>query len=299
MRWKLIAGNVFAVLAISLITWLVVRGQVSDALSRDVDPQVQRSVGLFDAVRAAEADRFRNAVADATDRPDLQQIYALQSTTEQSAAAFTFSQSLARDMGTGFPSRHPREADIVAVTDAEGHVLARNVDRNQDRRRDLRAEYEVVQYALSGGGHVARDILKYDQQRWYDIAIAPVVIGGTLRGLVLVGYEIADSIATEDRRALGVDVGYLIRDGNQFIMYSLSFGTQSEKDELLHWANRPGNDVVGDRPTDLQDITLNGQTYRISAKAVPGVFRPQAGPAHAGFIVLENLTAARAPSNTT
>lgn len=299
MRWKLIAGNVIAVLAISLITWMVVRGQVADALSRDVDPQVQRSVGLFDAMRAAEADRFRNAVADATDRPDLQQIFSLQSSTEQSGAAFAFSQSFAREMGTGFPSRHPREADVVVVTDAEGRVLARNVDRNQDRRRDLRAEYEVVQYALSGGGHVARDILKYDQQRWYDMAIAPVVIGGTLRGLVLVGYEIADSIATEDRRVLGVDVGYLIRDGHQFIMYSLSFGTQIEKDTLLQWANRPGNDVVGDRPTALQDITLNGQTYRITAKVVPGVFRPQSGPAHAGFIVLQNLTASRAPANTT
>lgn len=299
MRWKLIAGNVIAVLLVGIMTWLIVRGQVADALARDVDPSVERSVGLFDAVRTAESDRFRNAVANATERQDLQAIYGLGTSTEQATAAFAFAQTFSREIGAEFPSRHPREADLVAVTDAEGHVLSRNVDRNLDRNRDLRTEYEAVGYALSGTGHVARDFLKYDQQHWYDVAIAPIVVGGTLRGVILVGYEIADSIAAEDKRALGSEVAYLIRDGNQYSLYSLSFGTQSEKDELLRWANAQGANVVSDRASPVRDVVLNGQTYRVATQTMPGIFRPQNGPAHAGFFVLQNVTAARAPANST
>jgi hypothetical protein len=299
MRWKLIVGNVVAVVLVGLLAWLIVRGQVADALSHDVNPTVERSVGLFDAVRTAEGDRFLRVVVDGAQQQDLQQVFSFGTASDQGNAAFAFAQSYSRTLGASFPPAHPRAADLVAVTDPDGHVLARNTDRSADRNRDLRAEYESVAYALSTGGHVTRDFLKYDQQRWFDVAMAPIVVNGQLRGLLLVGYEIADSVAAQDKQILGVDVGYLIREGNQYTLHSLSFGTQADKDVLLHWANTPGNNPAGDSPSPAHEVAINGQTYSLSSKAMPGIFHSPGGPAHAGFIVLENLTAVRAPSNTT
>jgi methyl-accepting chemotaxis protein len=303
MRWKLIAGNVVALLLVGVIAWVVVRGQVADALARDVDPRVQRSVGLFEAVRTAEGEQYRSVVIDGAQRADLRQVFARGTVTEQASAAFEFAQRYARELGTRYPTRGPREADLVAVATAEGRVLARNIDANQDRNRDLRTEYEVVQYALQGQGHVARDFLKYDQQKWYDVAIAPVVIDNQLRGLLLVGYEIGDSIAAEDKRRLGAEVGYLIREGNQFALHSLSFGTQAEKDALLRWANSPEAGLATlfntDGASPLLDVTIGSDTYRLSARAMPGVHHPtRAGQSRPGFLVLENRTDIRAPATS-
>jgi HAMP domain-containing protein len=301
MRWKLIAGNVLALLLVGLLAWVLVRGQVADALAREVDPSVQRSVGLFDAVRTAEGEQFKNVVSDGAQRADLRQIFSRGTVSEQAAEAFDFAQRYSREIGRQYPPGRPRDADVVAVLNAEGRVLARNVDANQDRNRDLRTEYEVVEYALGGGGRVARDFLKYDQQKWYDVALAPVMVDGQLRGLLLVGYEIGDSIAAEDKRRLGADVGYLFREGNQFALHSLSFGTQAEKDELLRWANSPEANLAAlfnsDAASPVRDVTIGGDTWRLSAQAMPGVHRPtRPGASRPGFLVLQNLSDARAPA---
>jgi hypothetical protein len=181
MRWKLMAGNVLAVLIVGLAAWLVVRGQVADALSRDIDASVRRGVGLFSAMRTAEADRFTNVVAGATSRPDLQAVFANDTDSGQHRAAYEFAQHYAQDLAQAFGT----PAHLVALTNTEGRVLARNIDERQDANRVLPNEFEVVRHALSDGGHVARDFLKYDNQRWYDVVVAPVMQGGQLRGLLL------------------------------------------------------------------------------------------------------------------
>ena len=238
------------------------------------------------------------AVDSAAATPTVAGVFAAATSSERGAEAFGRAQDLARQLGTAFPRRHPREADLVVLTDADGHALARNVDRTLDRNRDLRAEYEVVRFALEGGGRTARDFLKYDQQRWFDVVVSPVRRDGALLGLLLVGYEIADSIAAEDARDLGVDVGYLIRDGNAFVLHSLSFGTQAEKDDLLRWVNRPGANPVPERASDPITLNIAGQEYRVSARAMPGIFSGVPARAHAGYLVMQSATAARAPSGS-
>lgn len=304
MRWKLVAGNVLALLLVGLIAWVLVRSQVADALAHDVDPSVQRSVGLFEAVRTAEGERFKSVVVEGAQRADVRAIFGLGTVSEQSAAAFEVAQRYSRELATQYPPARPREADIVAVTNAEGRVIARNIDANQDRNRDLRSEYEAVEYALRDGGHVVRDFLKFDQQKWYDVVIAPVVVDNQLRGLLLVGYEIADSIAHQDKRQLGVDVGYLIREGSQFVLHSLSFGTQAEKDALLRWANSPEAGLAelfnSDHASPVRDVQIGDNVFRVTARAMPGVHRPtRPGQTRPGFVVLQNLSEVRAPATST
>lgn len=303
MRWKAIAGNVLAVLLAGLLSWLVVRGQVSDALERDVAPSVERGVDLFEAMRTAEGEQFKTLVATGAERADVRAVFALGTASERNQAAFQLAQAYGRELGSSFPPRRPREADIVALANAEGRVLARNVDPNQDRDRNLRAEYEAVDQALAGTGNVTRDYLKYDQQKWYDVAVAPVRSEGRVVGLLIVGYEIGDSVAREESQRLGADVGYLIRDGNRFILESLSFGAQGDKEALLNWLNGEGNAaqvLASDSRGPARELTISGDTWRASLRAMPSVIRPtRQGAVRPGFIVMRNATAARAPAGST
>src|SRR5437867_587652 len=107
MRWKLIVGNVAALLIAGLLAWVVVRGQVSDALGKDIDPAVQRGVGLFDAVRTADGERFKNVISDGAQREDVRAIFALGTVSDQTTAAFEFAQRYARELGTSYPTGRP------------------------------------------------------------------------------------------------------------------------------------------------------------------------------------------------
>ncbi len=301
MRWKLMSGNLIVLLLVSVLAWLMVRSSVGDALVRDADGSVQRSIGLFQAVRSAEGERFNAEAAAASRRPDAASIFALTSEREQNSAAFQLAGRLAEDIGTRYPVRSPHAADVVAIIRADGRVIARNVDQNQDRGRNLRNEYESIAFALDGAGHPARDVIRYDGQSWYDVAISPVVSEGQVRGAVLIGYEIADTVARDDRDRLGVDVGYLLREGNGFRLHSLSFGTQSDKDELRRWANGTEANLAtvfsGESAAPVRDVVIRGQTYRATAAAMPGIFRrTRAGETRPGFVVLQNVSALRAPA---
>jgi len=300
MRWKLIVGNLVAVLVVGIVGFFMVRGQASEALSQDIDPLVERSVGLFDAVRTAEGERYKSIVEEIGLSEAAGGVYASNITSERQSAAFAFAERQARELATQYPPQSPRQADIVLLTDSDGKVLARNVDQNGDTDRDLRGAFEVVRYALEGTGHVARDFLRYDGQKWYDVAIAPVRVGGQMRGLVLVGYEIADSIASVDNRRLGAHVGYLFPDNNRYVLYSASLGTQGDKDTLSHWANEAGTNLhslfATDRPSGVTAVTLNGDTWRVVARAMPGIYRPRGDAARPGFVVLANRSDAQDPS---
>src|SRR5579871_1847317 len=104
MRWKLIAGNVAAVLLAGLLAWVMVRSKAADALSRDIDASVQRGVGLFSAVRTAEADRLRGLTVDGSQRQQLQAVFALSTVSEQSTAAAAFANALANELSAEYPT---------------------------------------------------------------------------------------------------------------------------------------------------------------------------------------------------
>ncbi len=298
MRWKLIGGNVFALLFASIVALFWVRASVTDALSRDINPMVERSVVLFDALRTAQGDRYQSLVLTQANSQTGRDVFAATNVTAQSRAAFDFAQAVGRAVGEGYPQDRPRPADVVAVTDDQGKVLARNVDPRQEAGRDLKNEFEAVAVALQTGLPV-HDYVRYDGTRWFDMVFAPISREGHVAGLVVVGYELADSQATQDKTRLGADVGYIVREGDHFAVQSLSFGTQTEKSALIAWANSSniGATLNTDGSLPVRELEISGHRYRIAGRAVPGLHRPsRAGAVRPGYVVLADVTAAQAPA---
>jgi hypothetical protein len=298
MRGKLIAGNVLALIFASLVALMWVRGSVTEALSRDITPMVERSVVLFDALRTAQGDRYQSLVAAQAATENARNVFAGTTATAQGQAAFEYAQRLTRAVGEAYPQSRPRPADMVAITDDQGKVLARNVDPRQEVGRDLRAEFEAVAVALQSGQPV-HDYVRYDGQKWFDMVFAPIVREGRVAGLAVVGYELADSLAAEDKARLGAEVGYLVREGDRFALQSLSFGTQTDKNAIITWANTGTLAATfnGDGTVPVRDIEISGHRWRIAARAVPGLHRPtRAGAVRPGYVVLRDLTAAQEPA---
>ncbi|MDP3279315.1 MAG: MXAN_5187 C-terminal domain-containing protein [Deltaproteobacteria bacterium] len=277
-----------------------VRSSVTDALSRDVTPMVERSVVLFDALRTAQGDRYRAEVVAIAAQEAAAGVYGATTTSAQAVAAFEQAQRTSRLMGEHYPPSRPRPADLVVFTNVQGRVLARNVDARQEANRNLAEEFEAVGVALRSGNAV-RDYLRYDGQKWFDVVFAPVRREGAIVGLLGVGYELSDSVAAEDASRLGAEVGYLVREGDRFALQSLSFGTQTEKTGVLAWANGGNVDLIrifnSDSSVPTAEIDVSGHRWRVSGHAVPGLIRPtRAGAVRPGFVVLRDLSAAREPS---
>lgn len=294
MRWKLVWGNLVVVILMGIIGWFVVRAGAGNALVDDIDPSVDRGAALLDAVRQQDGDRLLNATEDAAQSPALAAVYASDSQSALRDAAFTFVDGLARQMAT-LP-RRGRPAELVLVTDTDGRVITRNIERNQDNGRALATEFPAVAAALRPpSGRPTLDYIHYGEQGWLEAAIVPVVVGGQLRGALVVGYAMADSAARSDAQRLGVDVAFVFRTEHNYLVQSLSCGQQREKEELQTWANAAGTNfqtlTVG---RQHRTINLGGNEYRVVVGPMPGAFNPTL----AGAILLRSVTDASAPAGS-
>ncbi len=292
MRWKLLVGNVVAVLLVGILGWALVRSRAAEALATDVAPSVDRSTSLLDAVRAQDGDQLVDAVEAATHAPDLAAVFAADSESAQRDAAFTFSEAMARQVGAQVP-RRGRPAELVAVLSADGRVVGRNADRRLDVGRNVGQEFPAVQNALAAPrGHVVRDYIKYGEQGWLEVAVAPVIVNDQIRGGLLVGFVLADSAARSDAQRIGVAVGYLFRDGESCMVQSLSVGQQREKEQLRAWCNQRGLQNLL-RGRQSATLTLGDEEYLAMSTPMPGAYTP----GNAGALVLRSITAAKAPAD--
>lgn len=293
MRWKLLVGNVVAVLLIGVIGWFLVKREATEALLRDVGPSMERAVTALEAIRVRDGDQFVDKVEELAAQPTVAAVFAGDSQSAQRDAAFTLAQGFSRQLAD--LAHRGRPAELVALLNAEGHVLARNTERNLDADRNLAAEFPAVRQAIQSGatGHGVRDFIRYGDQGWMEVVVVPVVVGGAVRGGVLAGFSVSDSAARIDGTRVGVGVGYIFREGTRYTVQSLSVGSQREKEELVAWANSAaagGEQLV--RARNEVRITLGGEDYIARTMPMPGSVTPQ------GAIVLRSLTVAQAPAGS-
>jgi HAMP domain-containing protein len=292
MRWKLLVGNIFAVVLVGVLGWMLSRSRAADALITDVDPSVVRSTALLDAVRAQDGDQLADAVEAASRAPEALAVFSGGNESDQREAAFTFCESTSRQVGSSIARRN-RPAELVAVLSADGKIIARNSERRLDVGRDVGREFPAVTAALQAPvGRTVRDFIKYGEQGWLEVAVSPIVQNNQIRGGLLVGFVLADSAARSDAQRIGVDIGYLFRDGEACTVQSLSVGQQREKEQLRAWCNSSNLQNLL-RARNRLHVTLGDEDYLAMTIPMPGAHT--AGSS--GAVVLRSISAARAPAS--
>ena len=149
-----------------------------------------------------EALEFANLVGGLARRPAVVAVFSKTDDNGRRQAAFEQCEKLNGFLQTG----GARKADIVAIIDAEGKVVARDLNVNAMFGEDLRSKYPAVASALRG--EATKDIwtLSGSMTR---VAVAPVIQpDGTIRGALLVGYVVTARDAQAKRDLLGTEIAY-------------------------------------------------------------------------------------------
>lgn len=210
MRFKIIAGNLTAVVVLGLASYWLVQSEFEQRLVDDIEAGIgQEQLQLEHSWRLSGME-FMSAVRDRADTSQLKSVFAALDETGRRNRAYEAAEAVARwfqDPARGMPS----SPEIVVITDETGHVMARNADRNQMYGTPLEQQIPVLKDVLRSG--TARiDIWNHtptgDLLR---TAVAPISTfrEGRLLGALVVSYDVSDGVALSEAKMIGRDVAFV------------------------------------------------------------------------------------------
>jgi hypothetical protein len=292
----LIAAVVLAALTAGV--YAVVTRELRESLAQEVDTDVSRAQRMHGDVARLEAMEFANLVAGLSRRPAVVAVFAKTEELQRRQAAFEQCEQLNTFLQTG----GARKADIVAILDSSGKVMARDLNVNAMYGEDLKAKYPAVATALRG--EATKDIWTLGG-RMTRVAVAPIVQpDGTLRGVLLVGYVITARDAQVKHELLGTEVAYF-HDGKVHTSSFISEGTgenakeDGNKTQALNQVLFQSPEAWGGKalakgaPTEIFHFSMDGHEYAAVAAPLHG----NAFDKTSGVVLLKSISDALDPIN--
>ena len=273
MKIGLIAAIVLLALTAGL--YAVVTRELKEAVVQELDTEVSRAQRIHGDVAQLEGMEFGNQVAGFSHRPAVVGVFDKSDENSRRQAAFEQCEKINAELRTGGKPK----ADIVAMIDSSGKVLARDLNVNAMYGEDMRSKFPAVGAALSG--KATKDVWTL-QGRMNRIAVAPITQpDGTIRGALLVGYVLTARDAQMKHEQLGADVAYF-HDGKVHTSSFISEGTgenakedgnktQAMNQVLFGSPDAPGQQALQkNAPTPVFHLTLDGREYTAVAAPLHG-----------------------------
>jgi hypothetical protein len=273
MKIGLVAAIVLVVVTAGVYS--AVTHEMKDATIRTVEFDVSRAQRMHGDIARLEALEFANLVGGLARRPGVVGVFSKSDETGRRQAAFEQAEQLNGLLQTG----GARKADIVAILDAEGKVIARDLNVNAMFGEDLRSKFPAVATALRG--EATKDIWTL-QGRMTRVAVAPIIHpDGTIRGALLVGYVVTARDAQAKRDLLGSELAYF-HNGKVHTSSFISEGTgenakeDGNKTQALNAILFQSPEAWGQQalqknaPTDVFHLTLDGRDYAAVAAPLHG-----------------------------
>jgi hypothetical protein len=272
-RMKIGLAAAGILLVVTFGVFVAVTNALKASATTDVEQRLTRAERAF-----AEVGRLRavDAAMQAFERAKRPSVVAVFDKTDETArrqAAFTECEALNAGL-----QKENRKAAIVAVLDATGKVIARDLNPEVMWRDDLKARFPAVAAALKG--EPVKDVWTLDG-RMNQVALAPISRGdGSILGALLIGHVVSAKRAQETHDALGTEIGYFhggkmhvssfgsTGDGEKEdvgktqALGNLAFGT----DKLAEQALQKGS------ATGLVHTTVEGRNYVALAAPLGGNF---------------------------
>jgi hypothetical protein len=289
MKIGLVAAAVL--LALTVCEYVLVTGPLKEAATREVEDQVGRGERLHSELARLEALDFTNLVATLSRRAGLAAVFDRSDETARRQAAFEECEAINNKLAA------QRKADIVAIVDAQGRVVARDLNVNAMFGEDVRKQFPSVEAAMKGApAHGIASLAN----RMTEIAAAPVSKSdGKLLGILVVGYAVTARDAQARRDQLVADVGYFFNGQVQTSSFTEGTGPDAKEDgNKTHALNAALFPAQGEKPgmealekgaaTPAFRVSLDGQEYLAIAAPL------HAKEKTAGFVVLQSLSRAEA-----
>src|SRR5579871_989226 len=273
MKIGLVAAIILAALTGGLYS--IVTKELKDTLVQEVETEVSRGQRMHQSIARLEALDFANLVASLSHRAAIVGVFDKGDETGRRQAAF----EQCEDVNNFLQKGGARKADIVAILDSAGKVVARDLNVNAMFGEDFRSKYPAVALALRGES--TKDIwtLSGSMTR---VAVAPIVQPeGTIVGALLVGYVVTARDAQAKRDLLGTEIAYF-HNGKVHTSSFVSEGTgenakeDGNKTQALNAVLFQSPEAWGKQtleknaPSEVFTLTLDGKEYAAVASPLHG-----------------------------
>lgn len=238
---------------------------------RDVENSVARAQRLSQHLSRLSGLEFANLAAERARKPTVLAVFDRADETARRQAAFEECEALNASLG-----QESRKADLLAILDGSGKVLARDLNPNAMYGEDLRAKFPAVDLALKG--RAVKDTWSL-ADRVTEVGVAPINRpDGTTVGALLVGYVLSAKKAQERRDLLGTEVAYFHNGRVHASSFTLADGSGKEdvnKSQALAAVLFSGPNLAQQAlskaaPTEVVEQKIDGVQYAITATPLPG-----------------------------
>lgn len=272
MKIGLVAAVVL--LVVTLGVFATVTRDLKDGAIKAVNADVTRAQNMHQSVARLESLDFANLVAGLSRRPAVVGIFDKGDEMARRQAAFEQCEGL-----NDFLSKGARKADIVAILDPAGKVVARDLNINAMYGEDLKSQFPAVNAALRG--EAVKDVWTLGG-RMTRVAVAPISRpDATLRGALLVGYVLTAREAQAKSSMLGAQVAYFHNGKvhtSSFVSGAPGEGAKEDGNKtqalnaiLFQSAEKWGQQVVQKNgPSDQFPVVLDGRDYVAIAAPLQG-----------------------------
>jgi hypothetical protein len=253
-------------------------------VTADVEGTVARAASLYDRMGRLKGLELARLASERARRPSVVAVFDKTDETARREAAFTECEALNAGL-----QKELRKADILAIVDAGGKVVSRDLNPQAMYGDDLKALSPAVDRALKGES--VKDVWTL-QGRMTEVGLAPIRKGdGSIVGGLLVGYVLSAKQAQETAALLDADIAYF--HGGKVQASSFVIGGQKEdvaKTQAIH-ALLFGEEKLAEatlaRGTLSETLhrTIDGDKYVVVVAPLGG----NVSDATSGFVVLSSV----------
>jgi hypothetical protein len=271
MRIGLIAAGIL--LAFTAVFYFTVSNKLTAAVNHDAEDSVARAQRVQQHLSRLGGVDLANVAIQQARRPGVLAAAAKPDETARRQAAFEECEVINAAL-----QKEARKAEIVAILDAHGKVVARDLNPNADYGDDLAAKFPAVGEALKG--RAVKDLWTL-QGRATEVALAPVARpDGSVAGVVLIGYVVSARKSQERRDLVGAEVGYF-HDGKMLTSSFVSEGTGDKEDVgktqalanvLFSGPKLADQALAKNGPTEVHHYQIEGRDYAVVAAPLQGNF---------------------------
>jgi signal transduction histidine kinase len=247
LRWRILLFIAVPMMVLTLATIWIVHDTVSHRVHQSVDEDLRRAAAVFEDMLGERAEQLGVTSQVIVRDPRFFSVLTLPGSHRDRVYRNTVA-GVARDFNT------ITHADLFEVVDVGGGVVA-SVGR--DRAPQV-ARSELVRAARKG--QAAHGVLMAGKQH-FQVTATPVVVGGRVAGVLVVGARIGQELAEKLRDLTRSDVSF-ISDG------TLSGSTLADEQDRAALLAALGTPEAA--PSGLVELDGGNGPYLTLARALPG-----------------------------
>ena len=284
MKIGLVAAVVLA--GLTALFHVTITNTLKESVRQGVESRVARAQRIYRDISQLSGLKLANLASGRARAPQVLAVFDKSDPAARQQAAYELCEAQNQQL-----KQEGRKADIVAILDASGKIIARDLNPNADVGADLQAKYPAVGQALRGAA--VKDVWTW-QNRVHEVAVAPVLkADNSVVGAMVFAWVVSAVTAQANHDLLDTEIGFF-HAGKVYASSFVSSVDKSKEDvaksqalnNLLFTGEQLAQSTLqSGTPTTVKISEIEGYDFAIVAAPVPGNFADKTS----GVVLLASL----------